>query len=87
MKITCLEMENFKNQQKLSVVFGENYTNNDGISKGSTGNFTFIDGHVEELTLDELMSHKDESGRSGHDGTASDCLRAGIWIDKVTAYQ
>lgn len=66
--------------------FGENYPSNDGISKAGTGNFTFIDGHVEELTLDELMSHKDEMGRSGHDGTASDCLRSGIWIDKVTAY-
>jgi hypothetical protein len=41
---------------------------------------------VETLTLDELMSHKDELGRSGHDGTASDCLRAGIWIDKITPY-
>ncbi len=66
--------------------FGVQYNNNDGISAGSTGNFTFIDGHVEELTLAELMSRKDESGRSGNDGTASDCLRAGIWIDKVTAY-
>ena len=76
----------FRHGAGESRKFGENYTNNDGISKGSTGNFTFIDGHVEELTLDELMNHKDESGRSGHDGTASDCLRAGIWIDKVTAY-
>ena len=66
--------------------FGDTYTDNTGIAKGGTGNFTFIDGHVEELTLDELMSRKDEQGRSGHDGTASDCLRAGIWIDKVTAY-
>ena len=66
--------------------FGTAYTDNTGISKGGTGNFAFIDGHVETLTLDELMSRKDEQGRSGHDGVASDCLRAGIWIDKITPY-
>ena len=67
--------------------FGTDDNSGANIPKSGTGNFTFLDGHVEELTFDQLLDRKDEYGRSGAtSGTKSDCLRAGIWIDRVVAY-
>lgn len=56
MKITCLEMENFKNQQKLSVVFGENYTNIYGAN--GAGKTTIID------AIHFLLFGKDSQGQT-----------------------
>ena len=67
--------------------FGTDDNSGTAILKSGTGNFTFLDGHVEELSFDQLLDRKDEYGRSGAtSGTPSDCLRAGIWIDRVVAY-
>jgi len=56
MKITCLEMENFKNQQKLSVVFGENYTNIYGAN--GAGKTTILD------AIHFLLFGKDSKGQN-----------------------
>lgn len=56
MKITCLEMENFKNQQKLSVVFGENYTNIYGCN--GAGKTTILD------AIHFLLFGKDSKGQN-----------------------
>ena len=56
MKITCLEMENFKNQQKLSVVFGENCTNIYGAN--GAGKTTILD------AIHFLLFGKDSKGQN-----------------------
>lgn len=56
MKITCLELENFKNQQKLSVVFGENYTNIYGAN--GAGKTTILD------AIHFLLFGKDSKGQN-----------------------
>lgn len=56
MKITCLEMENFKNQQKLSVVFGDNYTNIYGAN--GAGKTTILD------AIHFLLFGKDSKGQN-----------------------